>query len=773
MASSSLGWTVRAASVDDGPKEELLNRGHVPVSGDIAYLHTQRAVHFIDFGKATWGKLCEFGDDQSGVFLFEKCLYILLRHNGKKGCFQIFDLQTQAWRAPLSIKGEMWASTFCHDDGRIFAIDDGRVNCLDLSWKEYRWVRLSRKENEGLIGTEGFSLAVADNKIFVFGGIKHLKHETNAICGFDLQSNEWEEVETTGPTPSPRWGHTARAHTAGRALVVYGGFSNNVFTNDLHLLLPSMEWRGLEVRHAPPVSAWHAGWIHQPAQRLYMIAGDASRLYSLDLPCLSPEKKAHDSIKQEITSRVQEQVSRELKKIRREMVEEMKRLKIEINFQKKTRSEIEMENMYLKEERLQWEKDMDDLKAVVVEWRQEALHMRDQLTALHSEVERQKEEIAKLRAVGSSASGIGNGSPIIESKHIDFKDSVRLGDGAYGKVYLARWRGLEVAVKKFRRQVLTAENMYKIQHEVNLMRQVSIHPNCATLYGTCRPAGKKGIWIVMEAATGSVRDVLSKLGSLPLHTAVRIAADAAQALAFLHCNGIAHRDMAARNVLVTKDMRGLLSDFGLSRLVSDTSASLHTHTVGNIRWMSPDELLSTEDYTSFEISSKADVWSFGVFLWEIGTGKLLRPYSNMSDAQVVAVLRAGKTLAVDCHGFHPTIRALLQRCWRTEPSSRPAMETVQRELAGLAEELRQEAAESGANPPSPPPAKKPNDAGVTKRPAPAAAAKRNASPRPGREENSMRTALRTAMDKRRTSFEDLNSATEPSQDSTSSSIWRP
>jgi hypothetical protein len=75
--------------------------------------------------------------------------------------------------------------------------------------------------------------------------------------------------------------------------------------------------------------------------------------------------------------------------------------------------------------------------------------------------------------------------------------------------------------------------------------------------------------------------------------------------------------------------------------------------------------------------------------------------------------------------------------------------------------------------PPPSPVQKPNDAGVTKRPAPAAAAKRNASPRPGREENSMRTALRTAMDKRRTSFEDLNSATEPSQDSTSSSIWRP
>jgi hypothetical protein len=51
MASSLLlGWTVRAASGGDAPKEELLNRGHVPVSGDIAYLHTQRAVHFIDFG---------------------------------------------------------------------------------------------------------------------------------------------------------------------------------------------------------------------------------------------------------------------------------------------------------------------------------------------------------------------------------------------------------------------------------------------------------------------------------------------------------------------------------------------------------------------------------------------------------------------------------------------------------------------------------------------------------------------------------------------------
>jgi chromosome segregation ATPase len=106
-----------------------------------------------------------------------------------------------------------------------------------------------------------------------------------------------------------------------------------------------------------------------------------------------------DSIRQEINSRVQEQVSRELKKIRREMVEEMKRLKIEINFQKKTRSEIEMENMYLKEERLQWEQDMEDLKAVVVEWRQDALHTRDQLTALQSEVERQKEEIAKYECV--------------------------------------------------------------------------------------------------------------------------------------------------------------------------------------------------------------------------------------------------------------------------------------------------------------------------------------------------------------------------------------
>lgn len=42
--------------------------------------------------------------------------------------------------------------------------------------------------------------------------------------------------------------------------------------------------------------------------------------------------------------------------------------------------------------------------------------------------------------------------------------------GAYGKVYLAKWRGLEVAVKKFRKQVLTSENTHKIQHEVNLMR---------------------------------------------------------------------------------------------------------------------------------------------------------------------------------------------------------------------------------------------------------------------------------------------------------------
>jgi serine/threonine protein kinase len=56
------------------------------------------------------------------------------------------------------------------------------------------------------------------------------------------------------------------------------------------------------------------------------------------------------------------------------------------------------------------------------------------------------------------------------------------GSGAYGKVYLAKWRGLEVAVKKFRRQVLTAENMYKIQHEVNLMRFVTLAPTVVAVW---------------------------------------------------------------------------------------------------------------------------------------------------------------------------------------------------------------------------------------------------------------------------------------------------
>jgi hypothetical protein len=72
--------------------------------------------------------------------------------------------------------------------------------------------------------------------------------------------------------------------------------------------------------------------------------------------------------------------------------------------------------------------------------------------------------------------------------------------------------------------------------------------------------------------------------------------------------------------------------------------------------------------TLFKVTAKADVWAFGVFLWEIGTGHTRAPWAKLDDPQVFIAVQRGRTLPTE--ELHPVVQALLARCWSREPAQR-------------------------------------------------------------------------------------------------------
>ena len=170
---------------------------------------------------------------------------------------------------------------------------------------------------------------------------------------------------------------------------------------------------------------------------------------------------------------------------------------------------------------------------------------------------------------------------------------------------------------------------------------------------------------------------------LPLPDALRIACDVAEGMAYLHARGLIHRDLKPANVLLDKDGRAVIADFGVARLKDEGGGDM-TMEVGTYRWMAP-EAFGTGPWP---VSQKSDVYSFGIVLWQISSGKL--PFADKSNLQAA--------VAVSLHGLRPTISedcpeklgSLIKRCWDKDPNARPEFEEVLCELHAVMEDMKQQ-----------------------------------------------------------------------------------
>ncbi|KAE8977233.1 hypothetical protein PR001_g25186 [Phytophthora rubi] len=252
------------------------------------------------------------------------------------------------------------------------------------------------------------------------------------------------------------------------------------------------------------------------------------------------------------------------------------------------------------------------------------------------------------------------------SQNINFNEITlgrMIGEGAFGKVHEGKWRGKSVAVKLLICQDLRSDILNEFQSEVEIM-SVLRHPNICRLLGACMEPPHRAL-VVELLQRGSLWGVLRmNRKSIDQEMRSRFIYDTAKGMSYLHHfeRPILHRDLKSPNLLVDKNFNIKLSDFGLARVKAHVQTM--TGNCGTVQWMAP-EVLGNQKYTE-----KADVFSFGIVIWEIVTGEC--PYDGMSQIQAaLGVLNRNlrPNIPRECPPF---FSRLMKACWNRQPELRPS-----------------------------------------------------------------------------------------------------
>ncbi len=243
-----------------------------------------------------------------------------------------------------------------------------------------------------------------------------------------------------------------------------------------------------------------------------------------------------------------------------------------------------------------------------------------------------------------------------------------LGAGGMGAVYRAYDERLErpVAIKHILPELAGDEKAWKrLRREARTVARMN-HPAVVQIYDI--EEHDSGDWIVMELVDGQTLFSMLKDGPLELPEALELVCQITAGLAAAHAQGIVHRDLKTENVMVTRDGKIKILDFGLAKALwrgADTSLSIEGSILGTGRSMSPEQALGDE------VTHLSDLFSLGTLIYEIVTGK--SPFSGSSIFRILASV---------CSDPHPPPRevnpavpealaALIDRLLEKDPPRRP------------------------------------------------------------------------------------------------------
>uniref|UniRef100_A0A7N6AF30 Tyrosine-protein kinase receptor Tie-1 n=1 Tax=Anabas testudineus TaxID=64144 RepID=A0A7N6AF30_ANATE len=281
--------------------------------------------------------------------------------------------------------------------------------------------------------------------------------------------------------------------------------------------------------------------------------------------------------------------------------------------------------------------------------------------------------------------------PILEWEDIKFEDVI--GEGNFGQVIKAMIKKdgnkMSAAIKMLKE--FASENDHRdFAGELEVLCKLGQHPNIINLIGACENRGY--LYIAIEYAPyGNLLDFLRKsrvletdpafakehgtASTLTSQQLLQFSVDVATGMHYLSDKQFIHRDLAARNVLVGDNLVAKIADFGLSRgeevYVKKTMGRLP------VRWMAIESL----NYSVY--TTKSDVWSFGVLLWEIvslgGT-----PYCGMTCAELYEKLPQGYRMEKP-KNCDDEVYELMKQCWRDRPYERPPFSQISVQLNRMQE----------------------------------------------------------------------------------------
>lgn len=260
----------------------------------------------------------------------------------------------------------------------------------------------------------------------------------------------------------------------------------------------------------------------------------------------------------------------------------------------------------------------------------------------------------------------------VEPWEIEFDRRDRAGRGGFGEVFQGTWAGQPAAVKEVRDANPTDGDVCDFILEISLLSRLS-HPNVIRFWRGCVDlrTGHRTLFLVTE---WSDRGVLSSLlhesqePNLTIGQMQVLAVGIGLGVAYLHDVKILHLDLKSPNVLLNSSWHPKLCDFGLAKLREQTA--LHTTLRGVSPIWAPPEMF---DDKAGGLTEKADVYSFGIIIFELATRKL--PYSDVSQMQLPRVKLKGQ-LPKFPEDIDADLAELTKACLVQKPAGRPAMQAV-------------------------------------------------------------------------------------------------
>jgi serine/threonine-protein kinase len=263
-----------------------------------------------------------------------------------------------------------------------------------------------------------------------------------------------------------------------------------------------------------------------------------------------------------------------------------------------------------------------------------------------------------------------------------------LGAGAMGEVYLAEDPQIDrrLAIKTVR---LTGRPQEIEERKRRLLREARaagrlLHPNVVTLFDAGEAEGL--LYLAFEFVEGT--DLAGRLEDegerLSLRQVLRVVRQAADALDYAHSHEIVHRDIKPSNILLDRAGRVKLADFGIARMAGQsTELTMAGSVMGSPQYLSPEQIRGEE------LDGRSDIFSLGVVLYELLSGK--RPFEGDTITTLVyQILHKEPPPVSELRAVPPRLEELLRRMLAKDRGERPAAGEAARELAAIEAELSDE-----------------------------------------------------------------------------------